>query len=809
MPIRRKNFLFSPWFMGLLFLVLAIVMAFATYIENDYGAEVSRYFIYNTWWFEMIFLLVLINLLGQIIVLKLYKKKKLTIFLFHFSFALIIIGAAITRYCGIEGTMHIREGESSNKVKIVNNSKYEKKKNGEQIIEIPFFIKLKKFNIERYPGSNSPSSFKSDVLVIDNEKQTEKAYSIYMNHILKYRGFRFFQSSYDQDEKGTVLSVNKDRIGIFVTYTGYFMMIVFFILSLVNKYSFFRNVTQNLWKHKTPKSGLLVALFLLITGLSYGIEKEKIVIPKAQADEFGELLVQDQKGRTKPLYTLSHDIIRKISKKPSFDGLSSMQVFMGFYFDFEQWKDVPVIKISNQEIAKNIGVKTDYAAFTDFIDLKDNTYKLSNILDIAYSKPAGVRNKLEKEAIKIDERLNICFMIYRGDFLRIFPIDDSTKAWYSPKDAIILAKSDQDSLYLSGILNMYYAEIKSGNSENAQICLSSIKQYQQENASYKLPSELKIKAEIFYYKSAIFEQLFPIYSLLGLFLFIFLIYQIISRGNRLDFVITIVSWILLAGFVVHTFGLILRWYISEHVPMSNGYETMIFISWVTILAGFIFRKKSPLVLSATALLASLTLLVAHLSFMDPEITNLVPVLQSYWLTLHVSVITSSYAFLGLGAILGIICMILYSILNNKNKYEILKTIDELTIINYKTLIVGLYLLTIGTFLGAIWANESWGRYWGWDPKETWSLITIIVYSFVIHSRMIETFKDIFVFNLISMIAFSSVLMTYFGVNYYLSGLHSYASGDPVPIPNFVYITLFLLISLSAFASYKCRKYESK
>ena len=241
--------------------------------------------------------------------------------------------------------------------------------------------------------------------------------------------------------------------------------------------------------------------------------------------------------------------------------------------------------------------------------------------------------------------------------------------------------------------------------------------------------------------------------------------------------------------------------------MSNGYESMIFISWVTLMAGFIFCRKSPLALSATAVLAGLTLMVAHLSFMDPEITNLVPVLKSYWLTLHVSVITGSYAFLGLGAILAIISMILISLSNNRNIGRVSTTLDDLLVINYKSLTIGLYLLTIGTFLGAVWANESWGRYWGWDPKETWSLITIIIYSLVIHSRLIPGMKDIYSFNLLALFAFASVLMTYFGVNYYLSGLHSYAAGDPVPVPLFVYIAVLAVVGLSLVSYTRYRKWE--
>jgi cytochrome c-type biogenesis protein CcsB len=285
-------------------------------------------------------------------------------------------------------------------------------------------------------------------------------------------------------------------------------------------------------------------------------------------------------------------------------------------------------------------------------------------------------------------------------------------------------------------------------------------------------------------------------------LLITLIVFVISGRKKGSLLVKALGWLLFAGFLFHTFGLGLRWYIAGHSPMSNGYESMIFISWVTLLAGFIFSRKSSFALPATAVLASMTLMVAHLSFMDPEITNLVPVLKSYWLTLHVSVITGSYGFLGFGAILGLITMILLTLSNPSNYERIGKTIEELTVINYQTLTIGLYLLTIGTFLGAVWANESWGRYWGWDPKETWSLITVIVYSLVIHSRKIPSMKDIYTFNILSLFAFSCVLMTYFGVNYYLSGMHSYASGDPVPVPSFVYITVIMLAAISFVAYLK-------
>ncbi|NOU18989.1 MAG: c-type cytochrome biogenesis protein CcsB [Bacteroidales bacterium] len=1022
----KKNslFLFSPWFMGVLFVVFAFSMATATFIENDFGAAIAAKWVYGSKWFELILLLLVVNLLGQIFINKLLNQKKLAILLFHLSFILIIIGAGITRYFGFDGSIHIRAGESQNicsssekhiqfsildntgkqifrseksfvitpssvdkysKEVVVENTPYslklvgfipnavealvddeggtpivslmltsgmmgrqtiflkegeikeingspvgfcnkdsldakitcekdsfyiqsssiistknmmnqetsiheigekitlkpmmiynfnktgfvvqklsskgimkpiyhqpkqgghsqtvlefelktgEKKSdiylwvdkdpngtkatysyNGNTIdvaygpkeVELPFEIKLNKFVLERYPGSNSPSSYKSEVTLIDKEHNVEKSYSIYMNHILKYRGYRFFQSSYDTDEKGTVLSVNHDKTGMVVTYIGYMLLFIFIILSIINKNSLLKTITINAWKSPVKKGITTLLAIFLSTTLSYGID-EKLVIDKNVADNFGRVLVQDQKGRTKPLFTLSNDIIRKVTKKNQFEGYSSMQVFLGFYADFNSWKNVPLIKVSNSDLAKNIGVNGDYAAFTDVVDVSSNSYKLAKLVEEAYTKPEGSRNKFDKEIIKLDERVNILYMIYTGEFLKIFPIKDKSTKWGSPTEAIKYAESKEDSLYLANIMSMIIESAQHPSSSNNTIetdkLISSIVDYQKKFAGYNLPSERKVNLEVFYNKAKIFEKLFPFYATIGLILIFTLIFGIVSGKVVVDRIIKYLSILLLLGFVAHTIGLILRWYISGHAPMSNGYESMLFISWATLLAGFIFSKKSNFALSATAVLSSLTLLVAHLSFMDPEITNLVPVLKSYWLTLHVSIITGSYGFLGLGAVLGLLVMILYSLRNAKNNERINKTIDELTIVNYKTLTLGLYFLTIGTFLGAVWANESWGRYWGWDPKETWSLITMIIYSIVIHSRMIKPLRSVYTFNLLSLFAFSSVLMTYFGVNYYLSGLHSYASGDPIPVPTFVYITVFALISLSFFALIKYKQ----
>jgi len=1020
----KLRMLFSPVFTGVLFVAFIVAMAVATFIENDFGAASARQMIYNSKWFELIFLLLAVNLVGQVLDYKLYRKKKITVLLFHLSFIMIIAGAAITRYTGYEGRVHIREGQSvsnglsgdkfmslkvydnnnklliSHKEKVmvtktslgsfykesevgntpfsVRYSRYlpnasetvvdseggkpiaallitrargfrevvylaegeakevdnlklsfgdnescdlkislrsdtftissntelssmsmmtretttipageetilgemiiystphyrivpqklslsgmimpvsvstensvtgkdafeielrygtELRKtylydvyNGEpdttvvsidnkdfvltfgpDIIEFPFFVMLEDFKLERYPGSSSPSGYRSEVVLIDKENDVNMPYSIYMNNILKYKGYRFYQSSYDPDERGTILSVNHDMAGMLVTYTGYAMLFVFILFSLINRNSVFRKVKPSLWRNSGSRL-LGMIIFFLSLSIFAGANPSKIVFDKKKVEEFGRVLVQDQKGRTKPLYTLSHDILRKINRNNNYNGYSPIQVFMGLSTDFQNWQDEPLIKISNKDLRKTIGITDEYASVNQLIDFEKGEYLLAGMIQEIVNKPVAERDKMDKEIIKVDERVNILMMLARGEFFRFFPLRDGTHSWGTPSEALKNALHADDSLYISSILSLYtsalYEGTNTGSYEKADEYLESLINYQRKYAGYELPSETKVKAEIFYYKSMIFERLFPYYATVGIIMLVILISMIIRGKTGRTPLVKVFSGLILLGFIFHTSGLAIRWYISGHSPMSNGYESMLFISWVTVLAGLLFSRRSSLTLAATAVLASLTLMVAHLSFMDPEITNLVPVLQSYWLTLHVSVITASYGFLGLGAILGLVIMILYSLNTRKNRQNILKTVDDLTIINYRTLTLGLYFLTIGTFLGAVWANESWGRYWGWDPKETWSLITMIVYAFVIHAKNIKALNSIFVFSLMSVYAFSSVLMTYFGVNYYLSGLHSYAGGDPVPIPAFVYISIAVLLALSFYSYNRYKK----
>jgi cytochrome c-type biogenesis protein CcsB len=684
---------------------------------------------------------------------------------------------------------------------------------GSKMIDLPFSVMLRDFQLERYPGSMSPSSFASEVTVIDTEKNLEMPYRIFMNNILNYGGYRFFQSSYDKDEKGTILSVNHDQWGTVVTYIGYFLLAAGLVFNFFSKNSRFRRLSKASSQLKNKAATAMVILALLLPSIPSLAQHPGTVaqepyypskIDPGHAREFGRLLVQDKDGRMKPINTLSSEILRKVYRKDKFEGLNSDQVLLGMVSNPEYWQNVPMIKVSDKQLKELLGITGKFASFNDFIDARMGSYKLSNAVNEAYNKKPAKRSSFDKDVMKVDERVNVVYMVYIGDYLNLFPEPGHPNhKWHTAAEADVAFDSTEAG-FVQNILPVYYSEVleamNSGDWTAAGENLGYIKLFQEKYGSQIMPPVSKTKLEVLYNDINIFKRLFPVYALLGFILLITLFIQVLNADLKLGMLIKSLMALILIAFIFHTLGLAVRWYISGHAPWSNGYETMIYISWGTVLSGLLFSRTSRITLATTAILASVTLMVANLSWLDPEITPLVPVLKSYWLVIHVAVITASYSFLGVGALLGLLNLILITFQNRKNYNKLKDTIEELTNINEMNLIIGVFLITIGTFLGAVWANESWGRYWGWDPKETWALVTVLVYSFIIHMRLIPGLNGVYGFNFAALIGFSSVLMTYFGVNYYLSGLHSYAAGDPVPIPTFVYYAV-AIVALISIASY--------
>lgn len=676
---------------------------------------------------------------------------------------------------------------------------------GSKVIELPFEIYLKDFKLEKYPGSMTPSSYASDVILKDSKNGVNMPYAIYMNHILDYDNFRLFQTSYDPDERGTILSVNHDP-GTKMTYLGYLLLSIGLIWSLFVKNGRF----QKLLREANNMQQIFVAMLLFscigVTQLKADVNSTIINIDKNHIENFRHLVVQDNLGRMKPVDTMATEIVSKVTGSTTMFGRSSSELFLNMMLKPENFQNLPIIKISHPQIAKDLGLQSEakFAKFSDFFTAAGQ-YKLFDSVQKANQKAPLEKTQYDKELIKADERVNVMYMTFMGDFLKIYPKPrDPNNSWYSPKKAMDMFEA-KDSEMIKLITTNYFVQLeeaaKTNNWKKANDGLAFIKEYQEVVGTKIIPSKDKIDFEIFYNDFDLFAKLVPYYLAIGILLIVFAFIHMIKPIIKINWILTTATVLLGMGFLVHTTGLGIRWYITDHAPWSNAYESIVFIALTTVLAGLILARKSVFALSATAILAGATMGVAHMSFINPEITPLVPVLKSYWLMIHVALIVGGDGFLGLGFILSLLALMLF-VFRTKNNMRIDRSIAELSALSEMSIIVGLAIFTIGNFLGGVWANESWGRYWGWDPKETWAAVTIVVYAAVIHLRFIPKLKSHYVFNLAAFWAYSSVLMTYFGVNYYLSGLHSYAAGDPMPIPDWVYIAIAVAFVLSVISFFK-------
>ena len=679
---------------------------------------------------------------------------------------------------------------------------------GSKFIDLPFAIRLNEFQLERYPGSMAPSSYASEVTVIKDDKTYD--YRIFMNRTLNEGNFLFFQSSYFPDETGTVLSVNNDP-GKWPTYFGYFLLTLGLFLNFFDKKSRFRKLTKFVANKNLAM--FILTLALLSTQNVKANESNNTTSPqevdditmrvdylnkfkdesKVTADKFGHLVVQSSGGRMKPLATLNREIVQKLSGKSSFMGMDANQIVLGMITRPDIWKDVKIIKINTPKLKKFLGVPESekYISFSEAFGEK-NDYLLAKESEKALLTKPIERGTYEKDIIKVDEKLNIIYSVFNGALLNIFPkvydeqsVDDNFK-WYSPIEAM-QEFSGQNQAAIGSVVRGLFNSTMDFDWNSANNYIDMIALYQEKVGTDIKPTASKINAEIVFNKLDIFFNLTLAYVLLG-FIMVVLAFVVIFKPEFKPAKTTkIIFAILTILFAIQTFGMGYRWYLSGHAPWSDIYETLIYISWSAIFAGVIFFRNSLLALGAATIIAGIFMFTAHLTDVDPQITSLVPVLKSYWLTIHVSILTASYGFFGLSAILGFLTLIMF--IFRKNRPHLDEIIKHISAINEISLIIGLACITIGNFLGGVWANESWGRYWGWDPKETWAYVSIVVYALVIHLRFVKSLNTPYVLATASLLAFSSIMMTYLGVNFYLSGMHSYATGDPVPIPMWAYLTV--------------------
>lgn len=728
-----------------------------------------------------------------------------------------------------------------------------------KIYNTPFKVELREFIADKFPGTETAyKSFQSDVTVHDDRLDAPFDFEIYMNHILNYDGYRLFQASFDPDEKGTILSVNRDFWGTWITYVGYGLLYLGLLAILFDRNSRFGKLRGRLKKIQKRKAQIFTMFLLLLApfGFAQGYQsnhdhdhehthevkevqekaipaendhqheivklKEEYVdsviisraVSKEHAAKFAHLIIQDQ-GRMKPINTFASELLRRVSQRNDYKGLDPNQVFISMSEEPMHWLHAPLIYLprGNDSIRKVIGVDkaTTRVSLIDFFDSKGN-YKLTEALEQASKKMNP--SQFEKDFLRAHENYYLLNLALSGGILRIFPEPQSpNNKWISRMELNESNFVGQDSLFVKNVMPLYYHSIKearqTGDYTQAELLLEGIHKFQERFGSEVMPSDRKIQMEVIYNKLDIFNRSYKYFMLMGIVMFVLVIIQIFKDSKPVQISLTVLKYLNWALLIALTLGLINRWYVSGHMPLSDAYESVIYVAWATILFGLIIGRKSFLTIASTAFVGAIVLWVAHLNWMDPAISTLEPVLDSYWLMIHVSVIVMSYGPFTLGFILGSVAMLLTIFTTKKNKKKMDLHIQELTIINEMALTVGLVLLTIGNFLGGQWANESWGRYWGWDPKETWALISIMIYAFVIHARLVPGLRGRWTYNMLSIFAYASIMMTYFGVNFYLAGLHSYASGDVGATPSFVIYVTLGFVALCTVAYFRNKKYYVK
>lgn len=811
MKATLEKFLSSFVTTLVLLLIYAFALAIATFIEKYHGTLAAKSMIYYSPVFFLLQFLLVVNFIAIVIRHNYLNRGKWGLMVTHVAFIVILSGAMISFLFGEEGMVHIREGGSTDQLMIQTSQTTTKSKT------LPFQLELINFNLHRYPGSSSPSSYESELRVhVDGKTFEEK---IFMNNVLDIKGYRFFQASFDRDEKGTILSVNRDVYGRNVTYTGYFLLLVGFVFSFLGKNSRFRQLGRLLKDLKPVSNVVLAFLLMCFATVSHAAEKDidtqpmmeavqKYAAPLEHAALFGSLPMQGANGRMIPVNTFSSEILRKLHKNETVGALNSDQFLLSIMALPDMWSRIPFIALSSKELAHHFDLTEKECAYNEMFDSNGN-YKLAEMVETAYNKKPSERNAFDKDLMKLDEQVNIIHQLFNYQLLNLFPKeDDPDHKWYAPGDDLS-AFSGKDSMFVSQILEWYLSEVQngmqSGDWEKADEVIEMISTYQHaKNTSLDIRPE-KIQREIEYNKLKIFQTCKKVYLILGGLLLIVAFISLSKKSKLLKILLWVLGAGVLIGFHYHMIGMGMRWYIGGYAPWSNSYETMVYVSWATVCAGLLFIRRSAVTFALATLFGGIILFVSGLNWMDPQIGTLVPVLKSPWLMFHVAVIVAAYGFFGISFFIGVTNLVFMSLLSEKNKQTFLLKIKELSIINEMSLWIGLALMTIGTFLGAIWANESWGRYWGWDPKETWALITVVVYAIVTHMRLVDKLNNSWVFNVGSVLAFASVLMTFFGVNYFLSGMHSYGENSDVH-GIFIYLYavagIVLLLSLTAYRGYK-------
>lgn len=725
---------------------IILILITATIVESSKGTAFVRQHIYTSAWFVVLWATLAVAAAVYIVLRKNKSNISTSVLLVHASFLVILLGAFTSWNMAESGTIHLRQNETTSTMKDEEG----------KTKELGFEVSLKNFNVVNYPGTDAPMDY---VTMLTANTQEIK---VSMNNIGSFSGYRFIQSGYDSDMQGTTLGVYHDPWGIGITYTGYALLFISLIATMVSKKTRIRHLYRKALSLQGAKAWAVTALLAVSSFATSANAQEMVKIDGDIADDFGKICVL-YNSRITPINTVATSFVTKLCGKPTWDGLSSNQVFAGWIFDVPYWETVKMIEIKEKKAQELLGINGKWASFDDFWD-NYNNYKLDAPLKKAYKDGD---TKLQKQLRDADEKFNIIRMLYGGEMLKMFPYagKQGHMQWFAPGQPLGNLKLDEKELVFIKKSMDYLAEsIITGDKVRAEEIAKKIYSYQHVRGKAVVPTKFRIYTETFYNKTN--TQRLPVMLYLTLSL-VLAIVSTLSLNNEKQKKTRLVSSVLTWVMLIHTTLLLaLRWFVSGHLPMSNGYETMQFMAWATLIVTLVMQKRFLPVKQFGPLLSSFALLVAMITDGNPQITQLMPVLQSPLLSVHVMVIMFSYALFGLTALIG-----LQGLIAHHRKQE--EKEQQLAALSQFLLYPAVALIAIGIFIGAIWANVSWGRYWSWDSKETWALITMLIYSAPLHAD-IKWLRKAQHMHIYMLLAFLSVLMTYFGVNYFLSGMHSYA-----------------------------------
>ena len=747
----------------ILYILVLVCMAAATIVEKSQGTDYAHAHYYGAWWFILIW--AVLAALGAFYIIKRKVKCASTLAL-HLSFIIILLGALFTHISAKRGMIHLRIGQPTDTYMAQDEEQGMKEE------KLPFSLCLQKFEAKMHDGTNAVADYSSKFTVIDRDDKSEGEVS--MNNIYSHRSYRLYQSSYDEDGKGSVLAINADPYGIPVTYIGYALLFISLVWMLFDPKGGYRK----LLKSPLLKKGALMTALILSMGDIQTLHAESAtgnlqnaVLPKETAEKFGELHIL-YNDRICPVQTFALDFCKKIYGARSYQGLTAEQVLSGWVFYGNTWANEPFIKIKSGEMKTAMNLP-DYASLNTFFNREMGGYTIGPYVQEYYN---GQQDKFHQQAADIDDKIRIIMELREGVSLKVLPytftknvkatkdhsfIKAGTTTWFSPVDKLPLAVEHQHALYIKNVFSLLYGDVQKGNMDRVNIFFDKMLKYQEVSSGSSLPSKIQYQAERINNAFPFATILFMANLTLG---FIALFYTIYRMTKKREIKVLNIALPILLGvsFLTLTFGLALRWIISGNIPMSNGYESMLTVAWFVMLISILMQLRIRIVMVFGFLISGFFLLVSHINQMDPAIGQMMPVLNSPLLSIHVSIIMMSYALLSLTFICGImgICLRSHG--------------EELQALSRIFLYPALTTMGFGIFIGAIWANVSWGNYWSWDSKETWALITFMIYAVVVHTQSLPIFRKPLVYHIYITLAFLSIAMTYFGVNYFLTGMHSYA-----------------------------------